>query len=75
MDEKRLILAIVLSVIVFVIWQFFFVDKEVLKKSAQKQPTTPVTKEEPVSEEPYVKEKKDRKSDSVTINLPPNLKE
>jgi len=59
MDEKRLILAIVLSVIVFVIWQFFFVDKEVLKKSAQKQPTTPVTKEEPVSEEPYVKEKKE----------------
>jgi YidC/Oxa1 family membrane protein insertase len=57
MDEKRLIIAIVLSVLVFVIWQFFFVDKEAIKKSAQKQPTTPVTKEAPVSETPYVKDK------------------
>ena len=59
MDEKRLIIAIVLSVLVFVVWQFFFVDEQALKKSAQKQPTTPVTQEQPVSEEPYVKEKQE----------------
>ena len=59
MDEKRLIIAIVLSVLVFVVWQFFFVDEEAMKKSAQKQPTTPVTQEQPVSEEPYVKEKQE----------------
>jgi YidC/Oxa1 family membrane protein insertase len=59
MDQKRLIIAIVLSVLVFVIWQFFFVDEEAFKKSAQKQPTTPVTKQEPVSEKPYVKGKEE----------------
>jgi hypothetical protein len=30
MDEKRLIIAIVLSVLVFVVWQFFFVDDEAM---------------------------------------------
>jgi len=59
MDEKRLIIAIVLSVIVFVVWQFFFVDEEAVKKSAQKQPAEPVAQEQPVSEEPYVKEKQE----------------
>ena len=56
MDEKRLIIAIVLSVLVFVVWQFFFVDDEALKKSAQEQPTTPVAQEQPASEKPYVRE-------------------
>jgi YidC/Oxa1 family membrane protein insertase len=46
----------VLSVLVFVVWQFFFVDDEAMKKSAQQQPTTPVRQEQPASEKPYVKE-------------------
>jgi YidC/Oxa1 family membrane protein insertase len=44
---------------VFVVWQFFFVDDEAMKKSAQEQPTTPVTQEQPASEKPYVIEKQE----------------
>jgi YidC/Oxa1 family membrane protein insertase len=45
MDEKRLVLAIVLSVIVFVAWQFIFGNKE-----AQKQAQKTQTQEQPVSD-------------------------
>ncbi len=57
MDEKRLIIAIVLSVLVFVVWQFFFVDKQAVERPAQKQAPAPPTQEQPVSEKPYITEK------------------
>ena len=33
MEQARLVIAIVLSVLVFLAWQFFFVDKEAIQKS------------------------------------------
>jgi len=58
MDQMRLLIAIVLSVLVFLVWQLFFVDKEAGQKSAKKV-EQPTVKEEPVKEaKPYPKEQK-----------------
>ena len=55
MEQARLLIAIVLSALVFLVWQFFFVDKEDVKKSAGKVEQAAV-KEEPVkAPEPQIK--------------------
>jgi YidC/Oxa1 family membrane protein insertase len=46
MEQARLVIAIVLSVLVFLAWQFFFVDREAVQKSA------PQTKQPPAQEQP-----------------------
>jgi YidC/Oxa1 family membrane protein insertase len=56
MEQARLIIAIVLSALVFLVWQFFFVDKEKLQKSAQKVQPPPAKEEQIKEAEPYVKE-------------------
>jgi len=56
MDQARLVIAIVLSVLVFLAWQFFFVDKEAVQKSAP-QTKQPPAQEAPVTAaQPYPKE-------------------
>ncbi len=60
MEQARLLIAIVLSVLVFLIWQFFFVDKEAHHKSAQKveQPAAtaqPATAQPATETQPYPK--------------------
>jgi len=53
MEQARLVIAIVLSVLVFLAWQFFFVDKDAAKKSAS-QTTQPPAQKEPVkTAQPY----------------------
>ncbi len=53
MDQARLIIAIVLSVIIFVVWQFFFVDKEAMRKPVSKS-QQPAAKTETVEKpQPY----------------------
>jgi len=53
MEQARLVIAIVLSVLVFLAWQFFFVDKEAVQKSAP-QTQQPPAQEEPVkAAQPY----------------------
>jgi YidC/Oxa1 family membrane protein insertase len=53
MEQARLLIAIVLSALVFLVWQFFFVDREEVQKSAQKT-TQPPAKSEPVQQaKPY----------------------
>jgi YidC/Oxa1 family membrane protein insertase len=49
MEQARLVIAIVLSVLVFLLWQVFFVDKQADQKSAQKVEQPPA-KEETVKE-------------------------
>ena len=49
MEQARLLIAIVLCVLVFVLWQFFFVDKQASQKSAQKVEEPPA-KEQPAKE-------------------------
>ena len=53
MDQARLVIAIVLSVMVFLVWQFFFVDQEAVRKSAP-QSKQPPAQEQPVqTAQPY----------------------
>jgi YidC/Oxa1 family membrane protein insertase len=55
MEQARLLIAIVLSALVFLVWQFFFVDKEDAQKTARKV-EQPAVKEAPVKvEEPPLK--------------------
>jgi len=49
MEQARLLIAIVLSVLVFLIWQVFFVDKQAGQKAAKRVEQPPV-KEEPVKQ-------------------------
>ena len=51
MEQARLVIAIVLSVLVFLLWQVFFVDKQAEKQPAQKV-------EQPPAKEQTVKEAK-----------------
>jgi YidC/Oxa1 family membrane protein insertase len=51
MEQARLVIAIVLSVLVFLLWQVFFVDKQADQQSAQKV-------EQPPAKEEMVKEPK-----------------
>ena len=55
MDEKRLLLALALSVIVFVAWQFFFAEQKPVKEQQQETQA----QEQPVSKSPYEKEIKE----------------
>ena len=53
MDQARLVIAIVLSVVIFLAWQFFFVDKDAGQKTAKKAEPPP-SAEQPVKQaEPY----------------------
>ena len=54
MDNSRMIIAIVLSLIVFVAWEFFFSEKQVSKTVEKKDKTVQVEKETP-KEETYKK--------------------
>ena len=53
MDQARLVIAIVLSVLVFLIWQFFFVDQKTVQKPAQKPQQSPAKAEPLQQEQPY----------------------
>ena len=46
MEQARLIIAIVLSALVFLVWQFFFVDKEAVQKTAKKTEQPPAAAEQ-----------------------------
>ena len=50
MEQARLLIAIVLSALVFLVWQFFFVDRQEIQKSAPKT-AQPPAKTEPA--QPY----------------------
>ena len=56
MEQARLLIAIVLSALIFLLWQLFFVDKDANQQSAKKTEQPPV-KEELIKEaKPYPKE-------------------
>ena len=56
MEQARLVIAIALSVMVFLAWQFFFVDKDAVQKPAP-QTKQPPSQQEPVkAAQPYPKE-------------------
>jgi YidC/Oxa1 family membrane protein insertase len=59
MEQKRLVIAIALSILVFVVWHFFFANEEALQKSAPEKKAPPVAKEQPVAEAPTTTEKQE----------------
>ena len=59
MEQARLIIAIVLSALVFLVWQFFFVDREAVQKTAEKTQPPPAATEQARPAEPTAAEQKD----------------
>jgi YidC/Oxa1 family membrane protein insertase len=56
MEQARLLIAIVLSAAVFLVWQFFFVDRDAAQKSAKKTQPPPSTTEQIQPAKPYTTE-------------------
>ena len=53
MEQARLLIAIVLSALVFLVWQFFFVDRDAVQKTAPKSEQPPAKAEQGKRAEPY----------------------
>jgi YidC/Oxa1 family membrane protein insertase len=53
MDQARLLIAIVLSAAVFLVWQFFFVDRDAVQKTAKKTDQPPAATEQVQPAKPY----------------------
>jgi YidC/Oxa1 family membrane protein insertase len=59
MDQVRLVIAIVLSAAIFLVWQFFFVDRDAIQKTAEKTEQPPAqTEQGQPAQQPYVTEQK-----------------
>ena len=56
MEQARLLIAIVLSALIFLLWQLFFVDKDANQQSAKKTEQPPVKEEQVKESKPYPKE-------------------
>ena len=55
MEQARLVIAIVLSAAIFLVWQFFFVDRDAVQKTAKKTEQPPAkTEQVPSEQQPYV---------------------
>ena len=59
MDQARLVIAIALSAAVFLVWQFFFVDRDAVQETAEKTVQQPAkTEPVPPAQQPYATEQK-----------------
>jgi len=67
MEQSRLLIAIVLSILIFVLWQFFFVDKDAVQKSAKKVEQAPVKEEQIKATEPIQEEKAITDRETVAV--------
>jgi YidC/Oxa1 family membrane protein insertase len=56
MEQARLLIAIVLSALIFLLWQLFFVDKDATRQAAKKTEQPPVKEEQIKEAKPYPKE-------------------
>ena len=70
MEQARLLIAIVLSALVFLVWQFFFVDREADQKIAKKTTEKPAQTEQVQSAEPYAAEQKDASTETPGVTQP-----
>jgi len=81
MDQARLVIAIALSFLVFILWSYFFVDKSKIEQPRQLEQTEQKVKEDlketikdkVVAETPISKEdslQPDRSARTITVNLP-----
>jgi YidC/Oxa1 family membrane protein insertase len=70
MEQARLLIAIVLSALVFLVWQFFFVDREPDQKIAKKTTETPAQTEQVQPAKPYAAEQKDALTETPGVTEP-----
>ena len=56
MEQARLVIAIALSVLVFLAWQLIFVDQETVQKPVQKAEQAPTEDKQDRDAQPYIKE-------------------
>jgi len=78
MEQGRIIIAIALSLIVFLAWDFFFSGKKDLKDPEKKAKVVQIEKEtqkEEIQKKPYVKEQKDEGAKELVENKIELLKE
>jgi len=59
MEQARLLIAIVLSAAVFLVWQFFFVDRDAVQKTAKKTEQSPASTEQVQPAKPYTAQQED----------------
>ena len=67
MEQARLLIAIVLSALIFLLWQLFFVDKDANQQSAKKTEQPPVKEEQVKESKPYPKEQEVAAVDKTPI--------
>lgn len=68
MEQARLIIAIALSVLVFVVWHFFFADKAAVQKSAEKKTESPPVTAVPLTEDEAIsKDAEGALTDKTTV--------
>ena len=68
MEQARLLIAIVLSALIFLLWQLFFVDKDAIQQSAKKTEQPPVKEEQVKEAKPYQKEQEVIAADQTSIS-------
>ena len=71
MEQARLVIAIVLSVLIFLAWQFFFVDKKAIQKPDQKAQQPPANVEQVKKAQPYTKETRVVEPDKTGVAATP----
>ena len=68
MEQARLLIAIVLSALIFLLWQLFFVDKDTNQQSIKKTEQPPVEVEQVKEAKPYPKEQEVAATDQTTVS-------
>ena len=68
MEQARLLIAIVLSALIFLLWQLFFVDKDTNQQSSKKTEQPPVEVEQVKEAKPYPKEQEVAATDQTTAS-------
>jgi YidC/Oxa1 family membrane protein insertase len=68
MEQARLLIAIVLSALIFLLWQLFFVDKDAPQQSAKKVEQSTVKEEQIKESKPYPKEQEVTSAGEATIS-------
>jgi len=78
MEQARLLIAIVLSALIFLLWQLFFVDHEASRQTTKKTKQPPVKEEQVKESKPYPKEQEvaaagETPSSETAVSMPARI--
>ncbi|UCF94011.1 MAG: membrane protein insertase YidC [Desulfobacterales bacterium] len=68
MDQLRLLLAVVLSALVFLLWQLFFVGRQADQEPRRKSGPAPAKQEQPTSGVPHAEEQKSKPEEGAPFD-------